>query len=52
MQARCSICGKQEKITKLHKDYKKIEADPSTVYICQACSFKLNSQAAKDKRGK
>lgn len=50
MKARCSICGKEEAITKLHKDYKKIEANPSAVYICEACSFKLSSQAAREKR--
>jgi len=48
MNARCSICGKEEKITKLHKDYKKIEANPTAVYICETCSFKLNRQAAKN----
>lgn len=47
MKARCSICGKEDTITKLHKDFKKIEANPSTVFICESCSFKLNRQAAK-----
>lgn len=49
MQARCSVCGKEEQITKLHKDYKKMQRNPDTVYICEACNIKLTQHAVRAK---
>ena len=48
MQVKCVICGKEEQINKLHKDYRKVEANPNAVYVCEMCNFKLSAQAAKD----
>ncbi len=48
MKVRCAICGKEEEINKVHKDYKKLMANPQAVYICQVCNFKLSSQASRD----
>ena len=48
MKAKCTLCGKEEEIGKLHKDFKKIKANPSSTHFCDACSFKLSAQAKKN----
>jgi len=47
MQVKCAICGKVEQIDKLNKNYKKMEANPSAIYICEVCNQKLSYQAAR-----
>ena len=47
MEAKCAICGKVDKISKIHKDYKKLSANPNAVYICEMCNYKLSDQASK-----
>ena len=47
MKVKCVICGKEEEINKLHKDYKKLNANPNAAYICELCSIKVNDHAAK-----
>ncbi|MCR4962496.1 MAG: DUF2197 domain-containing protein [Firmicutes bacterium] len=54
MKVRCAICGKEEEINKVHKDYNKLMENPQAVYICQACRIILSSQATREhvSRGK
>ncbi len=45
MIAKCILCGKEETVTKLHKDYKRLRKDPDAVFYCQMCQLKLNNDA-------
>lgn len=47
MKVKCIMCGKEETLSKLHKDYKKLAANPDSAYFCELCSMKLNTQAQK-----
>lgn len=40
MDVRCSLCGKTDKITKMHKDYI-IIARKQTTYVCEMCQNKV-----------
>ena len=44
MRVKCMMCGKEEELSKLHKDYKKLAANP---FICKTCSLKVTNQAQK-----
>lgn len=48
MKVKCVLCGKEEEINKLHKDFRKLRENPSAAYFCEVCSLKLSSQASKD----
>lgn len=48
MRVKCVLCGKEEDISKLHKDYKKLAANPNATYFCEVCSMKLSNQASKN----
>ncbi|MCR6546303.1 DUF2197 domain-containing protein [Dehalobacterium formicoaceticum] len=45
MQVKCSLCGKVEDITKIHKDYSKLAKNQETPYFCQRCSMRVKHQA-------
>lgn len=47
MKVKCVLCGKEEDINKLHKDYKKMAVNPAAAYFCEVCSLKLSNQASK-----
>jgi len=47
MKATCIMCGKEEEITKLHKDYKKLAANPKAAFICESCSLIVSKQASR-----
>lgn len=44
MDVKCSLCGKTDKITKIHKDYVKI-AKTNCTYICDMCKNKVRLNA-------
>lgn len=44
MDVKCSLCGKVDVITKIHKDYTKI-AKMQTTYICEMCQNKVRFNA-------
>ncbi|HHX94740.1 MAG TPA: DUF2197 domain-containing protein [Clostridia bacterium] len=44
MEVRCSLCGKIDEITKIHKDYMKI-ARSNTTYVCEMCQNKVRFNA-------
>lgn len=46
MIVKCIMCSKEVELTKLHKDYKKIAANPKATYICESCSLLISKQAA------
>jgi len=48
MKVKCIMCGKEEEINKLHKDYRKLEANPKAAFYCQGCLFKLTYEANKE----
>lgn len=45
MQVKCSLCGKVEVITKIHKDYAKLAKNKSAPYFCEYCTFRVKTQA-------
>ncbi len=47
MRVKCMMCGKEEELSKLHKDYKKLAANPAAAFICKTCSLKVTNQAQK-----
>lgn len=51
MEVKCKICQKPYKISKTHRDYSKRIANPQMVYICSACSNKVQGQAIKHSPG-
>ncbi len=44
MKVVCRICGREEELQKTHKDYQRIAADRSGVYICYRCSNMVHLQ--------
>lgn len=46
MIVKCIICSKEYEISKLHKDYKKIAANPTATYVCESCSRLVSKQAS------
>ena len=46
MKVKCIMCSKETELTKLHKDYRKVAADPEFVYVCEFCAMLISSQAA------
>lgn len=50
MKVRCVICGKDEEISKIHKDYAKIASKSSEVYICEPCSRRLSLEAGRNNK--
>ncbi|MGB9887560.1 MAG: DUF2197 domain-containing protein [Moorellales bacterium] len=50
MEVRCSLCGRREEITKIHKDYQKLAANPGTPYICSRCSRKVQYEAVEEQK--
>ena len=44
MEVKCSLCGKTDEITKIHKDYIKI-ARMKTTYICEMCQNRVRLNA-------
>lgn len=47
IKVKCIMCGKEESVNKLHKDYKKISEKPDAAYVCEFCSMKVAGQATK-----
>lgn len=45
MEVKCSMCGKIDSITKIHKDYQKLAKESDALYICALCKFRLKNQA-------
>ncbi len=45
MEVKCSLCGKKEVITEVHKDYERLSKNPKTVYFCQMCLARLQYDA-------
>ncbi len=48
VKVKCVLCGKEEEINKLHKDYKKLAANPHAAYYCQTCSLRLSYEANRE----
>jgi uncharacterized protein YlaI len=51
MDVKCSLCGKTDEITKIHKDYIKI-ARMNTTYICEMCQNKVRFGAMEKNKPK
>jgi uncharacterized protein YlaI len=47
LEVKCSICGKKQEITKIHKDYQKLARNPKENFICWECENRLKYQASK-----
>ncbi|MDK2821072.1 MAG: hypothetical protein PWP31_1037 [Clostridia bacterium] len=50
MEVKCSICGRKEKITKVHKDYTKLARDTKAVFTCELCRSRLRYQALQSQK--
>ena len=50
MDVKCSMCGKIDGITKIHKDYQKLAKQPESVYVCELCKAKLKFQAVQSQK--
>ncbi|MBQ6841934.1 MAG: DUF2197 domain-containing protein [Firmicutes bacterium] len=48
VEAVCTICGKNNTLNKLHKDFRKVQANPGAVYVCEMCSNRLSAEATKE----
>jgi len=44
LEVRCSLCGKIDVITKIHKDYFKIAREGGT-YVCEMCEKRVRYNA-------
>ena len=51
MEVKCSLCGKTDVITKIHKDYIKIARNKAT-YICEMCQNRIRYQAVEQNKPK
>lgn len=51
MDVKCSLCGKTDKITKMHKDYIAI-ARKKTTYVCEMCQSKVRFHAMEQNKPK
>ncbi len=47
MEVHCSLCGRREAISDVHKDYEKITKNPKTIYICDLCLSKVQYEASE-----
>lgn len=47
MKVKCIMCGKETEITKLHKDYKKLAANPNAAFVCESCALIVSRQASR-----
>ncbi|TDA65660.1 MAG: DUF2197 domain-containing protein [Clostridia bacterium] len=47
MQVRCSLCGAEVELTKIHKDYDRLARDPQGVFVCPKCHRMVQVQAQK-----
>jgi uncharacterized protein YlaI len=47
MKVKCIMCGKEVEITKLHRDYKKLVANPTAAFFCESCALKISQQASR-----
>lgn len=45
MQVKCSLCGKVDEISKIHKDYAKLAKNKEAPYFCELCIFRVKTQA-------
>ena len=50
MEVRCSLCGRREEISKIHKDYQRLAANPQALYICARCSRKVQFEATEEQK--
>jgi len=47
MEVRCTLCGKVDTITKVHKDYIKLARQTKNTYVCELCHNRLRYQAVE-----
>ncbi|MBO8167824.1 MAG: DUF2197 domain-containing protein [Thermoanaerobacteraceae bacterium] len=52
MEVKCSICGRKQEITKVHKDFQKLRKDPTAPFICDYCNDRLKFQAREEQKPK
>lgn len=50
MQIKCSLCGRVEEITKIHKDYDKLAKKVTSTYFCELCNNKLKFAAKETQK--
>jgi uncharacterized protein YlaI len=52
LEVRCSLCGRRETISDVHKDYEKITKNPKSIYICDVCLSKVQHEAGDSSKPK
>jgi uncharacterized protein YlaI len=50
VEVRCSVCGRREELTRIHKDYQRLMANPKSVYICARCSQRIQFEATEEQK--
>lgn len=50
MLVKCSLCGREEEITKIHKDYQRLASKPESPYICFKCNNYVKISTNKEIR--
>lgn len=50
MEVRCTLCGRREELTKIHKDYQRLAANPKGLYICARCSQRVQFEATEEQK--
>ncbi|MFA5536223.1 MAG: DUF2197 domain-containing protein [Bacillota bacterium] len=50
MKVRCMLCGTEQEINKIHKDYQRLAKDPRGIFVCNACSNKARFQALETQK--
>jgi uncharacterized protein YlaI len=45
LEVRCSLCGRKEIISEVHKDFEKIVKNSRTIYFCDLCLSKVQYEA-------
>ncbi|NLO89297.1 MAG: DUF2197 domain-containing protein [Clostridia bacterium] len=46
MEVKCTLCGRIDKITKIHKDYFKIARENAS-YVCEMCEKRVRYHAVE-----
>lgn len=50
VEVRCALCGRKEELTKVHKDYQRLAANPQSLYICARCSQRVQFEALEEQK--
>lgn len=47
MAVKCRICGSENKISPMHKDFQEVNRNPNFPFICEFCGLKIQFEMQK-----